>query len=108
MEIFGRILSGDDAKEFCKLSNELKREWIAKLIIPMPNALNPLITDFLTNPPKQRDCGCGCGGNKSKSNGNITSGISQTIAESTEFVGDSGHDKGNSTKRQRKFKGQKD
>lgn len=105
MEIFGRILSGDDAKEFCKLSDELKREWIAKYTKQTNEAL---ITDFLTNPPKQRDCGCGCGGNKSKSNGNITSGISQTIAESTEFVGDSGHDKGNSTKRQRKFKGQKD
>ena len=105
MEIFGRILSGDDAKEFCKLSNELKREWIAKYT---KQTNEVLITDFLTNPPKQRDCGCGCGGNKSKSNGNITGRVSSTITESAELVSNSRNDKGNSTKRQRKFKGQKD
>jgi hypothetical protein len=105
MEIFGRILSGDDAKAFCKLSNELKREWIAKYT---KQTNEELITDFLTNPPKQRDCGCGCGGNKSKTNGNITSGISSKVTESAEFVSDSGHDETNSNKRQRKSKGQKD
>ena len=101
MEIFGRVISDKEAKEFCKLSNELKREWIAKYT---KQTNEELITDFLTNPPKQRDCGCGCGGNKSKSNGNITSGISQTIAESTENNSTKGVSKRGNNKRGNKPK----
>ena len=101
MEIFGRILSGDDAKEFCKLSNELKREWIAKYT---KQTNEVLITDFLTNPPKQRDCGCGCGGNKSKSNGNITGRVSSTITESAENNGAKGISKRGSNKGRNKPK----
>jgi hypothetical protein len=107
MEIFGVIISKEQSKEFCHLSKEEKRNWILKYT---KQRNEDLITDFINNPPKAngKDCGCGCGGSKTKTDGNITSGVSQTITESSELVSNSGHDKGNSTKRFRKSKGQKD
>ncbi len=104
MEIFGVIISNEQSKEFCHLSKEDKRKWIEKYTKQRNEVL---ITDFINNPPKAngKDCGCGCGGSKSKSNGNITSGVPAEVAESHELSNDSGHDKGNSTKRPRKSKG---
>jgi hypothetical protein len=78
MEIFGKIISSEDAKIFCKLSEAEKRAWIEKYT---KQRNENLITDFINNPPKNKDCGCGCGGSKNKSNGNITGRVSQTVAE---------------------------
>lgn len=68
MEIFNVRINGSDAKAFCKLSKEQKKQWILKYT----NQKNEvLIEQFLTNPLKTNDCGCGCGGK----NGNISKAI---------------------------------
>jgi len=83
IQIFNIQLNGIDAEKFCQKSKSDKIEYIKK----HTNQQNEsIINDFLSRPINEQDCGCGCGGNKSNNDGNKSSGIPKTVAESTEIV----------------------
>lgn len=58
MTIFNKIISTEDAKEFCKLSKNAKIEWIKKFTNQQDDGL---ILEFLNSSPQiASEKGCGC------------------------------------------------
>lgn len=100
IEIFGRQIFGSCADAWIEMCKEQKREWILKYT---EQRNEQAIDEFINNPAISKDCKCkDCG--KNKQNGNITSGVSAQIEQSTESVDHGGAGSSDSVKRPKRAK----